>query len=219
MQKKILHKKNYISLEFVNQIRSYYERINDSLLASRGPSPKPQSKFGYQGGWDRQLHYEKTDSPIHQVIAKLKEDFGDFSIYESSIRYLSLPGMPHTDVENSAWLKDYQTRGYRNGFTFLIPLWWNNSHTPATGFLNSPPNLDEPLYSDMLNILPTYAETHKEEARNFSVREIVKWESPGDLIAWENFQWHCSCHYGDVEYNTRTWVKEFILIKVWKYPS
>jgi hypothetical protein len=218
MQKKIIHKKNYISSEFVNQIRSYYERINDSLLASRGPWTFERAKLGYQGCWDRQLHYEKSDSPIHQIVSKLKEDFGDFFIHESSIRYLSAPFLPHSDIRNNNWLKELQSNGCRPGFTFLIPLWWKKGYTPGTAFFNSPANLDEPLYSDMLDILPNYSESSKEEARNFSVREIVKWESPGDLIAWENFQWHCSCHHGHIEYNKQTWAKEFVSIETWIVP-
>ena len=161
MQKKILHKKNYISTDLVEQIRSYYDQINDSLLASVGPYPWEKAKSGYQGAWDRNLHYEKTDSPIHQIVSNLKEEFDDFFIYNSSIRYLSSPFLPHTDIRGHSWLKKFQSDGYRPGFSFIIPLWWKKGHTPGTAFFNSPPNLDEPLYSDMLDILPNYAETFK----------------------------------------------------------
>ena len=218
MQKKILHKKNYISIDFVEQIRAYYDKINDSLLASKGPYICDPSKLGYQGCWDRNLHYEKLDSPIHQIVSKLKEEFDDFFIHTSSIRYLSTPFLPHSDIRSIDFLKDMRSNGYSPGFTFLIPLWWKKGYTPGTAFFNSPANIDEPLYADLLDILPNYAEKYENEARNFSVREIAKWESPGDLIAWENFQWHCSCHYGQIEYNKQTWVKEFISIETHKIP-
>lgn len=216
MQKKIIYKKNYLTVDFVDQFRSYYNKINDSLLASSGPYTWEKSKIGYQGCWDRILHYEKLDSPVHQIVSKLKEDFGDFTIYDSSIRYLSAPIGPHSDVRNTSWLTEHRNNGHRGGFIFLIPLWWKKGYAPGTAFFNSPPNLDEPLYSDMLDILPNYSESFKEESANFSVRETIKWESPGDLIAWENFQWHCSCQYSDIEYNKQTWVKEFISIETWK---
>ena len=216
MQKKIIHKKNYISAEVVERIRLYYDRINDSLLESKGPYPVKRAKLGYQGCWDRNLHYEKIDSPIHQIVSKLKEDFGDFIIQESSIRYLSAPFMPHSDIRGIAGLIKLRESGYQPGFTFLIPLWWKKQYTPGTAFFNSPADINEPLYSDMLDILPNFTEEFEREQMNFSVRKIVKWHSPGDLVAWENFQWHCSCHYGNIEYDKKTWAKEFISIETWK---
>jgi hypothetical protein len=216
MQKKILHKKNYISLDLVNQVRSYYDSINDDLSASSGPYPVERAKLGYQGCWDRNLHYELPDSPIHQVVSQLKQDFEDFLIHQSSIRYLSAPFMPHSDIRSIGWLKKLRDDGHRPGFTFLIPLWWKKEYTPGTAFFNSPANINEPLYSDMLDILPKFADSFERVSMNFSVREVVKWQSPGDLIAWENFQWHCSCHYGNIEYNKQTWAKEFISIETWK---
>jgi hypothetical protein len=216
MLKKIIYKENYISTDLVDQIRAYYETINDSLLASKGPFPTEKSKLGWQGCWDRNLHYEKLDSPIHQIVYKLKEDFGNFFIHESSIRYLSAPFLPHLDIRNSDWLKKLRDSDRRPSFTFLIPLWWKKGYTPGTAFFNSPPNIDEPLYSDMLDMFPNYSEQFEKESTQFSVREVVKWQSPGDLIAWENFQWHCSCHHGNIEYNKQTWAKEFISIETWQ---
>ena len=72
--KKIIYKNNYISLDFVNEIREYFNKINDSLFASKGPYLNQKTKLGWQGCWDRNLHYEKSDSPIHRVVSKLKED-------------------------------------------------------------------------------------------------------------------------------------------------
>ena len=215
MQKQIIHKKNYISLDLVNDIRVYFENINDSLLASKGPSDQPKSKLGWQGCWDRQLHYEKTDSPIHQIISQLKKDFGNFSICDSSIRYLSAPFLPHSDIRSIKMLQEVRSTGYKEGHIFIIPLWWKDGYTPGTAFFNSPAHLDEPLYSDMLDTLPNYADDYEFESRNLSVREIIKWETPGDLIAWENFQWHASCQFGNIEYTRDTWAKEFISIETW----
>jgi hypothetical protein len=218
MQKKIIHKKNYISIDQVDQIRLYYDKINDSLLASKGPYINERAKLGYSGCWDRNLHLEKLDGPIHKIIDKLKQDFGNFFIHQSSIRYLSAPLMPHSDIQSIEWLKKLRDDGWQPGYTFLVPLWWKKGYTPGTAFFNSPANITEPLYSDMLDILPNYSEQCKKDSMNFSVREVVKWESPGDLVAWENHQWHCSCHYGHIEYNKQTWAKEFISIETWKIP-
>lgn len=211
--KKIIHKNNYISLDFVNEIKKYFDKINDSLFASRGPQPHQKTKLGWQGCWDRNLHYEKLDNPIHQIVSKLKEDFGDFEITESSIRYLSSPFLPHSDIRSVAWLSEYRDTGYKEGFTYIIPLWWKDGYTPGTAFFNNPANINEPLYSDMLDILPNYSTEYEDEEKNFSVREIIKWKSPGDLIAWENFQWHASCSYGNITYDREIWAKEFISIE------
>lgn len=213
--KKIIYKNKYIPLELVNEVREYFDIINDSLSHSRGPRPNTKMKLGWMGCWDRNLHYEKLDNPIHKIVSKLKNDFGNFVIEESSIRYLSAPFIAHSDVKSTNSLQTARDNGYKEGLVFLIPLWWKDEHVPGTAFFNSPPNLNEPLYDEMADILPKYSDEFKEDARNFSVREIVKWQSPGDLIAWENFQWHSSCQFGNVEYSKDTWVKEFISIETW----
>ena len=116
------------------------------------------------------------------------------------------------------WLKENKSKGFKEGLTFLIPLWWKDGHTPGTAFYSCPANLNEPLYTDMPDILPAYSDQYTEEARNFSVRKIIKWESPGDLIAFESFQWHGSCQWGDVTYDRETWSKEFLSIETWREP-
>jgi hypothetical protein len=218
MRKKIIYKKKYISLSVVNDIKSYYEKINDSLLDSAGPYPNPKSKLGWASCWDRQLHYELPRSPIHKIVNQLKTDFGEFIIHDSSIRYLSAPILPHSDIRGVDWLKENKSKGFKEGLTFLIPLWWKDGHTPGTAFYSCPANLNEPLYTDMPDILPAYSDQYTEEARNFSVRKIIKWESPGDLIAFESFQWHGSCQWGDVTYDRETWSKEFLSIETWREP-
>lgn len=213
--KQIVYKKNYISLDLVNEIRHYFDDINDSLMGSNGPYSSEKNKLGYQGCWDRQLHFEKSDNPIHQVIIKLKKDFGDFEYksYKSSIRYLSAPFLPHSDIVSNESLKTLRTNGYKEGHIFIIPLWWKDNYQPVTGFFNSPARLDEPLYVDKLDIFPEYAGPYQEESKNLSVREIIQWQSPGDLIAWENFQWHASGQIGQFQYDRKVWVKEFISIE------
>jgi hypothetical protein len=215
MSKQIIYKPNYITIDEVNEIRDYFDKINDSLLASRGPRTSVKNKLGWEGCWDRQLHWEKTDNPIHKVVTKLKNDFGNFEVAESSIRYLSAPFLPHSDVKSLEWIEDQKKQNRKEGPIILIALWWDRCYTPGTAFYNSPPNLDELLYSEKLDILPNYSNEYQEDMRNFSVREIIKWQSPGDLIAWENFQFHSSCHFGNVNYDRTKWVKEFISIETY----
>jgi hypothetical protein len=220
MLKEINYKQKYISLDLVKEIKNYFEKINDSLLASRGPFSSIKCALGWAGCWDRSLHLERLDNPIHQVIEKLKQDYGNFFIQECSIRYLSAPFLPHSDVRNLDWIKRMKQSNYKEGFTFLIPLSWKDDYHPGTAFFNCPPNINEPLYVDMLDILPRYADdyVHKNtDMMNFSVRDTVRWNNPGDLISWENWQWHSSCHFGDHDYpySKDSWVKEFISIETY----
>ena len=213
--KNIVYKQNYISLDQVSAIREYFNKINDSLYASAGPFASVKSKLGWQGCWDRQLHFEKADNPIHEIITKLKQDFGEFD-YDSnrcSIRYLSAPFLPHSDIASIKSFKEFRKTGYKEGYIFIIPLWWEKNYRPVTGFFNNPAKLEEPHYSDVLDIFPEYLETYQEESKNLSVREIIEWQSPGDLIAWENYQWHGSGQIGNFSYNKESWVKEFISIE------
>ena len=213
MSKQIIYKPNYISVAEVQEIREYFDNINDSLAASRGPYSNAKNKLGWQGCWDRQIHWEKQDNPMHKILQRLEKDFGNFKILESSIRYLSSPFLPHSDVRSVKWIQDLKKQKTKEGFTMLIGLWWDQYYTPGTAFYNCPPKLDEPLYSEKLDILPEYSDEYQEEMRNYSVREVIKWQSPGDLIAWENFQFHSSCHFGKVSYDREKWMKEFISLE------
>jgi hypothetical protein len=215
MSKQIVHIKNYISNESVQNIRNFFNNINDSLSESQGPRVNKKNKLGFNGCWDRQLHYEIKDNPIHELVDKLKKDFGNFEIYASSIRYLAGPFLPHTDIESVEKIKQIKDAGLKPGFIFLIPLWWNESHTPGTAFFDCPPEIDKPLYCEMLDILPNFSDEYVEESRNFSVKKIVMWENPGDLVAWENWQWHSSCHSRKPEYALDAWTKEFLNFKTW----
>jgi hypothetical protein len=215
-QKKIVYKSKYLSESDLDEIIDFYHvKINDSIYHSVGPKTSDKNKLGWQGCWDRNLHLEISDNPVHRVIARLKEDFGNFNIDSCSIRYLSAPFLPHTDVISVEWIKKIKRLNYKEGWIFLIPLSFSNGYSGGTAFFNSPPNLNEPLYSEMLDILPEFSDQYVEEMRNFSVKQIVKWESPGDLIAWENYQWHSSCHFENVSYDKETWLKEFICIKTY----
>ena len=212
----IIHKENYISAEQVSDIKNFFDKkIRDKL--SGGPHKADQLEAGLEGCWDRSLHYELSDNPIHKVIDKLVKDFGGFHVHESSIRYMAYPFVPHSDIRNSEWLLE-QRQNFYPGYTFLIPLWWREDYNPGTAFFSSPPEANQDLYIQQQDILPKFSEQHKKQARNFGVKEIVKWKSPGDLIAWKNFQWHCSLSQKDYQYSDTSWCKEFISIET-AYPK
>jgi len=216
MDKKLFYKNQYISSDKVDTIKKYFNEIGDSPYDSRGPYDTKKNSLGWQGCWDRNLHLEKQDNPVHDVIKKLKKDFGDFTIFECSIRYLCAPFLPHSDIRNSDWLKEMKQQNKKEGWVFLIPLWWKENYNPGTAFFNCPNRLTDPLYEDFADILPKYALEHQIETRNFGVREIIQWKSPGDLIAWENFQFHSSCGMYGGKYDRKKWIKEFISIETWQ---
>lgn len=212
MDQDIVYLPNYISQNDVDDIRNFYDNINDSIYASQGPYQQNKNILGWQGCWDRNLYLQNKESPIHKLIARLENDFGHFHIYNSSIRYLAGPFLPHSDIVSNDWLRSHKEQ-YREGYVFLIPLSWKKNYRPGTAILSSPPKLSEPLYEDVLEILPRYSDAHTEEMKNFSVKKILEWRSPGDLIAWKNFQWHTSCHFSDTKYTLEDWQKEFINFK------
>lgn len=215
MEKLLIYKENFISLDEVNEIRTYFDNINDSRELSAGPFDHPIHSLGWCGTWSRQLHFELPDNPIHKVIYKLKQEFGDFECRPThcSIEYLSSPFLPHTDVHSVEFLHELRSRGNPKIYIFLIPLWWKPGHTPVTGFFNNPPNLDEPLYSEMADMFPKYAPGKFDPGVNFSVKKFFPWKSPGDLIVWESFQWHSSGSTGQIEYTRNDWSKEFVTIE------
>lgn len=215
--KNIIHTPAYIPQEKIQEIKHYYDEVvNDSF--SNGPKSNPKLKKQMQGCWDRPLRLENRDNPVHQLLEKLRNDFGNFEIHCSSIRYQAYPFGPHSDIRDSQWLKDYRYK-FNRGYTFLIPLWWQKNYTAGTGFFSCPPADDEPLYEDCYDLLPQHAESERKMIeKNFSVKKIVKWQQPGDLIAWMNFQWHCSLGPDDVTYSDKKWVKEFISIET-AYPK
>lgn len=213
---KIEYRNQYLSLDTVTEIKKYFDIIGDNPFDSNGPRDFTPSKLGWQGCWDRNLHLERRDNPLHDVIEKLQRDFGDFVVCEGSIRYLCGPFLPHSDIRSTDWLRSAKLNRFRANYIFLIPLWWKPGYRPATAFYNNPARLDEPLYCEMPDILPAVSDDHQDWTKNFSVRQIVPWQMPGDLIAWENFQWHGSAGQDAPAYDKQIWIKEFLSIETWK---
>jgi hypothetical protein len=216
MEKLIIHKKQFLSLKEVTEIKQFYDLIGDSPFDSRGPYDHPENAIGWQGCYDRSLHLEIKKNPIHKVIEKLKDEFGNLVIYDGSIRYLCAPFLPHSDVRNIQFIKDAKLRNLKEGFIFIIPIWWSEDYKPGTAFYSNPCNINEPHYTDLQNELPRFSEKFQQQVKNFSVKKICYWENPGDLIAWENFQYHGSCGTYNKQYDRRTWIKEFISIETWQ---
>ena len=207
----IIYKESYVSLDDVKAIKTFFDKkITDKL--SGGPYQSKQLQSGMEGCWDRSLHFEIVENPIHNLVKKLKEDFGDFVIHESSIRHMAYPFVPHSDIRSSKWLQE-QRQNYTAGYTFLIPLWWKQDYNPGTAFFSSPPKEHQELYIEQQDVLPVFSKEHSKQARNFGVEQIIKWKSKGDLVAWKNFQWHCSLSQKDYLYNDKNWCKEFISIE------
>jgi hypothetical protein len=202
----IVFKKKYIDLDSIQSIKKFFDvTINDKL--------DTQLKNFVPGKgmcWDRPLRFEIKKNPIHNIVDKLKKDFGKFNIHTCSIRYMASPFLPHNDIRNSEWLLN-QKINYNPGYTFLIPLWWAKNYKPGTAFLSSPAKNEQQLYIEQQDILPKF--DNDKDAKNFGIKQVVKWESPGDLIAWKNFQWHCSLTQKNYPYNGETWCKEFISIE------
>lgn len=216
MIKKLCYQNQYITAAQVDIIKKYFDDIGDSPYDSRGPQNHDKHFLGWQGCWDRNLHLEKPDNPVHDIVKKLKSDFGNFTIFECSIRYLCAPFLPHSDIRNPDWFRNMKHQGKKEGWVFLIPLWWEQNYAPGTAFFNCPSLLSDPLYEDHADILPRYAPEYQIEMRNYSVREIFPWKCTGDLIAWENFQFHSSCGHYHGQYDRKKWIKEFISIETWQ---
>jgi len=209
--KKIEYKENFISRELVAEIKNFYDVIvNDDM--SNSPRADAKLKNGLIGCWDRPLKLDLDGNPLTAVVDRLREEYGDFEIYESSIRYLAAPFGPHTDIRNHDWLVE-QRKTHTPGFTFLIPLWWEENYRAGTAWFDSPAKEDQLLYGERLDLLPEHTESFKNLEKNFSVREIFEWQTPGDLIVWESFQWHCSLSPKGHVYNSTKWCKEFVSIE------
>lgn len=201
----------------VTEIKNYFfNKIKDDL--SGGPTKSKFSAYGYNGCWDIPLRLENDDNPIHQLIEKLKEDFGDFTIIptDASIRLMSYPFTVHSDL-SSALLAHLRSVGATTYKTFLIPLSWEQPSTPGTAFFNSPPRLDEPLYKEKLDILPHYSEEARSEMDRYSVAAIYKWKNPGDLVAWDDFVYHSTLDSHDYQYSLEpnNIAKKFISMRVY----
>lgn len=207
----IIHKISYVSHEEVKKIKHFYDiTINDKF--SNGPKKNIKVEGVSEGCWDRPLRLDNNNNPLITVINKLHKDFGNFEIHTASVRYLAFPFAPHTDIRDTSWYQNYRKK-YSRGYTFIIPLWWNHDYQAGTAFFSCPPEDDQPLYEEYNDCLTQYSDVGKVAGKNFGVKKIIQWQSPGDLIAWKNFQWHCSLSPRGYSYNLEKWVKEFISIE------
>ena len=211
----IIHKIDYVSLDDITKIRRFYNFVVGDAF-SGGPYSSEHLKNGMSGCWDRPLRLENNDNPLLPVMDKLHKEFGDFKIHTASVRYMAYPFGPHSDIRDTKWLQEYR-KNYNGGYTFLIPLAWKKNYQPGTAFFSSPPDDNDPLYAECSEWLPEHHEKSKIE-RNFGVKKLIKWQQPGDLVAWKNFQWHCSLSPEGYVYDPKKWVKEFISIETY-YPK
>ena len=207
----VIYKQKYIDSDSLQEIKLFYTKLGDTF--SSGPktsSNKNAPYLGKQGCWDKPLRLEISHNPLNKVIDRLKEDFGEFHIHTSSIRYLGYPFTPHSDIRNNEWLLENKKK-YRMGYTMLIPLWWKKDHVAGTAFFDSPPLEDQKLYIQEQQHLPRFKDD--QQAKNFGVRKLIRWQSPGDLVAWKNFMFHCSMTGPEEKYDDENYTKEFISIE------
>jgi hypothetical protein len=186
----IIHKENYISAEQVSAIKHFFDKkIRDKL--SGGPNKADQLEAGLEGCWDRSLHYELKDNPIHEVIDKLIKDFGGFHVHESSIRYMAYPFVPHSDIRNSEWLLA-QRQNFYPGYDVKSS---GDFHYPKTGYMGWHTNHDNPLE----RVYITYA---TEERKSFfryieNGKMITDYDNKGITVRQFKvtdkppYFWHC----------------------------
>ena len=209
--KDIYFVESYVSREHTQEIKNYFdETVNDWF--SNGPRTSDKWHQEWIGCFDRPLRLERQDNPLLPVIDKLKADFGNFDIFEASIRYMNYPFPPHSDVRDSETIMK-QRKQHTAGHVFIIPLWWQKGYKPGTAFFNSPPKLNEPMYVEHQDIFPK-AKSDK-EVKEYSVKKIIKWKNPGDLVAWKNYQWHSTLTTPGYDYSRDEFCKEFVSIETW----
>lgn len=209
----IYFEESYISLAKTVEIKSFFdETVNDWF--SNGPKQMQNDDWNEKwiGCFDRPLRLERSDNPLLQIIDDLKRDFGDFEIYMSSVRYMNYPFPPHTDVRSSETIIE-QRKKHTNGHVFIIPLWWDEEYQPGTAFFSSPPKLNEPMYVEHQDILPM--PKSDKITKDLSIKKIVKWKNPGDLLVWKNYQWHASLTTPGYSYTRDKFCKQFISIETW----
>ena len=212
-----IYKEKYVDHELLNEIKNFYSTVNDTF--SGGPfidKGELGTTYGMMGCADRPLRLEYKSNPVHKLIAKLKEDMGDFHIHEGSIRYLYYPFGPHSDVRSNEHLLE-SWKKYRNGYTFIIPLQWKPECKPGTAFFDSPPKQDQQLMCERHDVIPKLNKSSA--SKNFGIKKLMPWKNPGDLIAWMNYQYHSSMIGGDWVYNDKEWCKEFISIETYRYKD
>ena len=213
----IIHKEKYVDDELLGKIISYIDKRNDDLMGGPIVDKAPNSSsIGMEGCSDRPLRLEDPDNPIHELLKKLKNDLQDFYIHTGSIRYLYYPYGPHTDIRSSEEIIEMRKK-YTNGYTILIPLRWKAGYVPGTAFFDSPPKENQSLMAEHQEVLPRLQKATA--SKNFSVKKLITWKNPGDLVAWKNYQWHCSMLVGDWTYTEKEWCKEFISLETYRYKD
>ncbi len=215
----VIYKEKYLDDDLLGRIRTYFDELNDTLHG--GPlkntiDPLYTSAPPMEGCSDKPLRLENADNPTHELVKKLKDDWGDFHIHTCSIRYLYFPYGPHSDVRSSEDLLE-QRKKYKYGYTFLIPLSWKPGYRPGTAIFDSPPKQDQLLMAERQDVLP---KLQKESAsKNFGIKRLMEWKNPGDLIGWMNYQYHSSMIGGEAPHNDKEWCKEFISIETYRFRS
>jgi len=210
-ENEVIHQPGFISTDQANELRYYYNEIVADWFSGQ-PYKQPKWQHGMSGCLDRPLRLERKDNPLHSVIEKLKSNFGTFTFYEGSIRYMHYPFGPHTELSEQQSLLEQRKKYKNQGAIFMIPLWWEENLNAGTVFFSNPPQQHEPLYIEHQDILPIPVEDST--VRNFSVRKIAEWHLPGDLIAWKNYVWHSSTFNHNYTYSDEKFCKEFISIEV-----
>lgn len=207
------YQESYISREEAKTIKTYYDEIvNDSFTNN---IRKDDARiYGYVDGNHRPLRLEREDNPLHRVIEKLENDFGKFYIELSMSSVISLhyPHGIHTDIKSSQEQLSLRKK-YKQGQSFIIPLWWDTEYHPGTAFYSSPPNPDEKLYIECQDMLPQFK--HDGNIKNFSVQSIWQWKNPGDLVAWNHYTWHSTTSPQGYKYTHDKCCKEFIKLNTW----
>jgi hypothetical protein len=217
MGKRTSYVKQFISTEEIAAIRGFYEKMDPA--PSGGPWKSSTIRLGHEGAWDRSLHLDKPGlNPGKMIVDRLQRRFGLFDVYTSSIRYLAAPFAPHSDVISAEWLLKKRATGLLPGWKFLIPLAWIDGYNPKTYIFSSPPEHNEKLYSEYQHDLPYTVNDldGSDRSKNFSIKTILEWKDPGDLLAWQDFQWHCSSDPDGMKYNLTDWrsaCKEFISVE------
>lgn len=213
----IVYKEKYVDEELLQEIKYFYEKVNDSFCG--GPvedTGQLSTTLQVEGCSDKPLRLELKYNPLHKLISKLKEDLGDFHVHDCSIRYMYFPYGPHTDIRsNEAMLES--RKEYRFGYTFLIPLSWKPDYNPGTAFYDSPPKEGQQLLIEREDVLPMLQK--KSASRNFGINKLVPWKHPGDLIGWMNYQWHSSMTDPTWKYNDKEWCKEFISMETYRFKD
>lgn len=213
----IIYKEKYVDEKLLGEIKYFVESVNDSFCG--GPiedTGQLSTTLQMEGCSDRPLRLEWKSNPVHKLIAKLKEDLGDFHIHECSIRYMYFPYGPHTDIRSNEVMLESRKK-YKFGYTFLIPLSWKPGYVPGTAFFDCPPKEGQQLLVERQDVIPMLQNVRA--SRNYGIKQMITWKNPGDLVGWMNYQWHSSMIGGEWTYNNKEWCKEFISIETYRFKD